>query len=105
MEAIRLLNDNFRRTFHGGRVCTTNGIALLPEDTKIRILDRVRSFEDFDEDNDPHGEHDFGTFSIDGMIIFFKIDYYDQCCQAGSEDPSDPKKTTRVLTILRAEEW
>ena len=105
MEAIRLLNDSFRRTFHGGRVCTTNGITLLPEDTKIRILDRVRSFEDFNEDNDPHGEHDFGSFSIDGMTIFFKIDYYDQCCQAGSEDPSDPEKTTRVLTILRAEEW
>jgi len=105
MVSTRMLNDNFRRTFHGGRVFTTIGVTSLPEDTKIRIMDKVRSFEDFSEDNDPFGDHDFGTFCIDGMTIFFKIDYYDQCCQAGSEDPSDPEKTTRVLTIMKAVEY
>jgi len=96
-----MLNGNFRRTFHGGRVCATRGVASLPEDTKVRIMNKVRTFEDFTEDNDPFGEHDFGSFNIDDMTIYFKIDYYDERCQAGSEDPGDPEKTMRV----RAEEW
>jgi hypothetical protein len=28
------------------------------------------------EDNDPHGEHDFGAFEHEGQRIFWKIDYY-----------------------------
>ena len=69
------------------------------------ILGKVMSFEDFTPDNDPHGEHDFGAFEHAGKRIFWKIDYYDAACENGSEDPADASKTTRVLTIMLADEY
>jgi Protein of unknown function (DUF3768) len=65
----------------------------------------VQSFKDFTEDNDPHGEHDFGSFEYAGERCFWKIDYYDKAMEYGSDDPADPAKTTRVLTIMLAEEY
>ena len=65
----------------------------------------VRTLNKFDSDNDPHGEHDFCSFEIDGESYFAKIDYYDLEVHYGSEDPSDPTKTTRVLMIMRADEY
>jgi hypothetical protein len=103
--AIRVLNDNFRSTFVGGRVLMTAGVAELPLDTKARVLLAVQSFSNFTKDNDPHGEHDFGTFEIEGETYFFKIDYYALDLDGGSEDPADPSVTTRVLTIMRADEY
>lgn len=70
-----------------------------------RALALVQRFEDFTPDNDPHREHDFGSFTLRGHKLFWKIDYYDKACECGSEDPADPAQTTRVLTIMLAEEY
>jgi hypothetical protein len=104
-ERVRLLNDNFRTTFIGGQVVMTQGVSELPLDVKARALIAVRSFDRFTSDNDPHREHDFGSFEIEGETYFFKIDYYALDMDGGSEDPADPEKTTRVLTIMRADEY
>ena len=104
-ERIRLLNDNFRTTFIGGHVVMTQGVSELPLDTKARALIAVRSFDQFTSDNDPHREHDFGSFEIEGEVYFFKIDYYALDMDGGSEDPADPEKTTRVITVMRADEY
>jgi Protein of unknown function (DUF3768) len=61
-------------------------------------------FDSFTEDNDPHGEHDFGAFEHEGQRIFWKIDYYAPDMEHGSENPADPKQTVRVLTIILASE-
>jgi hypothetical protein len=104
-DRIRVLNDNFRSTFTGGRLLLTAGVSELPIDVKATALLRVKAFTDFTMDNDPHGEHDFGSFEIVGQTFFWKIDYYDAACEHGSEDPGNPDKTTRVLTIMLAEEY
>lgn len=102
---VRALNDALRRTFIGGRIVMTVGVQSLAEDVKSRVLSAAREFGDFNEDNDPHGEHDFGSFELDGQSFFWKIDYYDKDEVYGSEEPSDPTKTSRVLTIMLAEEY
>ena len=102
---ISELNDSLRRTFSGGKVVMTDGVAALPEQKLAQLLQRVRSFDAFTNDNDPHGEHDFGSVELAGTTYFFKVDYYAPDMQGGSEDPADPDKTTRVLTIMRADEY
>jgi Protein of unknown function (DUF3768) len=102
---IRALNDDFRRTFVGGAVMITAGVDALPVEQRRSLLQKVRTFETFGEDNDPHGEHDFGAVDEGGVRYFWKIDYYDRDMAMGSDDPADPAVTTRVLTIMRADEY
>ena len=103
---IAKLNDLLRTTFIGGQIVMTAGIAALPPEVQEDIVTKVRTFNDFSEDNDPYGERDFGAFDQSGVgKIFWKIDYYDATMTMGSENPADPKQTRRVLTILLAEEW
>ena len=102
---IRELNDAFRTTFVGGVVTLTTGVNALCIEVKAEVLRRVRAFNTFATDNDPYGEHDFGTFEIAGEKFFWKIDSYDKNLEYGSEDPSDPEKTTRVLTITFASDY
>lgn len=103
--AIRELNDQFRRSFIGGRVVLTPGISELDETTRGEILRKIVEFQDFNDANDPHREHDFIDFEHDGAHVFAKIDYYSMDMDSGSEDPSDPARTTRVLTIMTADEY
>lgn len=102
---IAFLNDAVRRTFARGKVVMTAGVAALPEEKLAQVLNRVQHFDEFTPDNDPYGEHDFGSFELGGERFFFKVDYYSPDMQAGSEDPADPEKTTRVLTIMFASEY
>ena len=103
-ETIRALNDAFRTTMTGGQVLITPGITALPSDVQAIVIRRVATFSDFTEENDPHGEHVFGSFEVAGRKFFWKLDYYDAAMEFGSEDPADPSKTTRVLTIMLASE-
>jgi hypothetical protein len=105
MSAIRKLNDDFRTTFIGGRVMMTQGVAGFPLPVQMVIQSHVKSFAHFDRDNDPHDEHDFGSFNIGGEKFFWQISYYDKSMEYGSSDPGDPSKTTRVLTIMLAGEY
>lgn len=105
MNKIAFLNDGLRRTFARGKVLMTAGVAALPEEELAKVLERVRHFDEFTNDNDPHGEHDFGSFEHAGKTIFWKIDAYDRDLNFGSPDPADEAVTTRVLTVLLAEEY
>ena len=99
------LNDAFRQTGIGGRVMLSHGASLLEPDQIQELNRQVQCYEDFSEENDPYGEHDFGVFNIFGHKFFWKIDYYDKELRYGSEDPLNPDITERVLTIMLASEY
>ncbi|MEZ5846483.1 MAG: DUF3768 domain-containing protein [Geminicoccaceae bacterium] len=122
-QKIALLNDQCRSAM--GIACSlfqTAGIAALSEGLQSRIREAVETYDAFDDDNDPWGEHDFGSFWIRGGAskeviydkkpdgggwkrVFWKIDYYDKAVRYGSPDPANPRVTTRLLTIVLAEEY
>jgi Protein of unknown function (DUF3768) len=104
-EKIRALNDSLRTTMTGGRVVMTAGVNALPSDVRAMVIRRVATYSAFTPDNDPHGEHDLGNFELAGRRFFWKIDYFDTALKFGSEDPADPAKTTRVLTMMLAGEY
>lgn len=82
------------------------GVAALPSVTQIVILAKVREFDAFTLDNDPHGEHDFGSFDEPGVgKIFWSIDLYDRDCRYGRPDPTVAKITRRGLIIMLTEEY
>ena len=102
---IRELNDAFRTTLTGGAVLLSAGVYELPDMVKATAIRNVVTFDEFTEDNDPYDEHDFGRFELCGRRFFWKIDYFDERGEFGSEDPADPQKTTRILTIMLASEY
>lgn len=104
-DRIRSLNDAFRRSFVGGMVVVSAGFESLPADRRRLILARVRLFDRFNEDNDPHREHDLGLIVEGDIRCLWKIDYYDSDMELMSPDPSDPSVTTRVLTVMLAAEY
>ncbi len=96
---IARLNDEFRGKGHGFTI--TQGVQAL-EDVP-GLIGAVRRFNEFNEDNDPHGEHDFGVIMWHDNKIFWKIDYYDQeLCYW--ENPLSPQ-CRRVLTVMLADEY
>ena len=102
---IALQNDNFRKHLSQGTLVLTQGIrSNTPDDIK-EIITKVRTFDTFDENNDPYGERDFGAFDYKGKRSFWKIDYYDREFLYLSPDVSNPRLTNKVLTVMYAEEY
>jgi hypothetical protein len=104
-EEIRRLNDELRTQFRGGKVMLTTGITSLGEVAVVGILNAIAAFDDFNADNDPHGEHDCALLDWQGQRIMFKVDYYDLDLNYLSENPTDPSVTTRVMTVMLASEY
>lgn len=103
--AIRTLNDQLRCRLEGGQIMMTQGVNSLADETLHRVLHAVQGFDDFTEDNDPYGTHEFGMIEVDNERVMFKIDAYDANHEYGSPDPADPEVTRRVMTILLASEY
>ena len=97
---IRELNDKFRQSFTGGKVMLTSSVAELPDMVKAAALQFMAQYHNFTPRNDPAGEHDFGAFTLCNRRFFWKVTYYDANYENASEDPSDPTKTCRVLTLM-----
>jgi len=105
-QRIAKLNDGFRRSGGlGGRFVMTPGVQALGPIHVAKLCRLVIRFDAFTEDNDPYGEHDFGSIEYGGRKFFWKIDAYDKALEFGSPDPTDPAVTTRVLTLMLAQEY
>ena len=110
-QSIAQLNYQARLHWFDPRYCRTmltQGIrALVQEnnDDLQGLMLEIVGFDDFTSDNDPYGEHDFGSLNWGGDKIFWKIDYYDESFRYGSEDPSNPSITRRVMTVMLASEY
>ena len=102
---IRALNDHARQRVDPCRWVITQGVLTCDPLTVAQLLIAVEDFDDFTADNDPYGEHDFGSFNYAAETIFWKFDYYDVDLQMHSPDPSDPAVAARVLTIMLADEY
>ncbi len=103
---IAALNDRCRADLGGsGRMIRTAGVAALPHGEQLAIFGKVAAFNAFEGGDDPYEERDFGSFEHAGERIFWKIDYYGPSMEGASDDPGDPAKTVRVLTIMLASEY
>lgn len=108
---IAQLNDELRQFHRGGKIVVSAGLdAAANEGEKPfgleAVIMAVAAFNDFNEDNDPYGEHDNAIVDVEGFgKVMFKIDYYSPDYKWGSEDPSDPKQTARVMTIMKPEDY
>ena len=103
---IQRFNDDARiGLFRHGTVVITSGIQALEEKLRAAVVDQIGKFDNFTEDNDPHGEHDFGSIDIAGLKIFWKVDYFDLEMKMHSPDPANQEVTHRVLTIMLASEY
>lgn len=92
-------NDRFRELGFG--ITLTQGVHALPK--LDGLLHAVRNYDKFDDNNDPHGEHDFGSLYWYGKKIFWKIDYYNPTFSGWCDPLSENCK--RVLTVMLAEEY
>lgn len=110
-QRIAELNDRFRKDPMSsgvpGRAFATAGISALPMEAQLIIWAKVATFDEFTEDNDPHGEHDFGAIELPKVgRIFWKIDYYlNAHMRWGAEDPANVRASYRVLTVMLASEY
>jgi len=94
------------------RIVLTQGVVALKENhpeqyqdliTKVREFNQFVSDPNDDRQNDPYGEHDFGSIEIGDSKYFWKVDYYD----AGWENGVNPREEVPnlLLTIMAADEY
>ena len=119
---IARLNDLARGAM--GVACTavaTVGFRSLPDADQSRVRELIETYDAFDEDNDPHGERDFGCVYQLGNgcwtterprvcddereRVFWKLDYYDHPMEFARDDAANPAVTRRVLTIMLSDEY
>src|SRR5438105_1266104 len=94
-DRIRTLNDDLRKHLVGGGAVITMGIAALGPEAVARLVHTIAVFDDFCHGNDPHEEHDFGSFRFDDVDVLFKIDYFDKSLNFHSPNPADAAVTER----------
>lgn len=92
-------NDVFRKLGFG--VTMTCGAADLADINGL--MRKIRSYNDFNENNDPYHEHDLGRLDWHGDTVLWKIDYYNDKLTC-FEDPLSPT-CKRVMTVMLVKEY
>jgi hypothetical protein len=81
----------------GQLMFTRNAIEALGDNITV-LLQEIGSFNDFNKDNDPHKEHDFGKIVLFGRTWFWKFDYYEKSIRSFGHD-------VHLLTIMEASDY
>ena len=61
---IRALNDAFRKSFWGGRVMMTAGVAALDAPARNAVVVKIQDFDAFDDQRDPWDNHGFVSVEV-----------------------------------------
>ncbi len=114
MKSIAMYNDRVRRSIIDPeeklklqkencafQIMMTSNLNHTIKD-KLGLATLIANFDNFHEDNDPYGDHDWFSVQFEGERVFAKFDYYSPDMEHGSEKPEDLSKTVRVLTIMLA---
>ncbi|MDU9004765.1 DUF3768 domain-containing protein [Sedimentitalea todarodis] len=88
-----------------GQVLVTPGVSGEGAAFQAAALAAVATDTQFTEDNDPWGDHTFGSVTVGDQKLFWKVDLYDLDFRYGSERPFDPTVTQRALTIMCPSEY
>lgn len=86
----------------------TDGVRVKGQQFIEKALKALRDFNDFPPEPDPHNprnEHDFGAMEVDGVKLYWKIDYFNSTYDFASAGPPNPAITNRVLTVMLACEY
>ena len=113
---IAAQNDTFRKlTCLGiapeqaipGRMIVTRTLIAAGDGFVAEAVKATGEFDTFEPENDPEGWHDFGSVTIRGETVFWKIDLYEAGSdfRYGAETPGNRATTMRVLTIMMAQDW
>ena len=109
MQNIATLNDRFRKTIffrslRRGRLVLTSGVKALPDAQLKSVALAVINQSEFEEGNDPHGEHDFGVVMLPDLPkCYWKIDYYANASMRYGT--TDLENAYRVLVVMLADEY
>ena len=109
-EAIAQLNDRARlgRDRKAKIGITRSCIAAFADPGSIEgiliqsALMKAFAKATFSEDSP---ERDFASIEFNGRKIWMKIDYYDNDMIYGSDDPTNPDVTIRLITIMLPEDY
>jgi len=82
----------------------TTAVIALPVEVRAAAIVAVQAFTVFTKDDDPYEEHDWASFELGGQSFVWTIDCYDETRTYASKDPCDPDITTRVLTLMLAQD-
>lgn len=103
MKNIAAKNDDLRSQLpslpYPHRFVTTQEVRALGAFDLQRVIEAVKKYDDFTEENDPYKEHDWIFAEVDGRKYMCKIDYYDNEFEGFEEDGN------RVFTLMRASEY
>lgn len=103
---VAKLNDRFRNGDKSlGEYKMSRQVLALPRKKQKQLFKEIQDFSDFTSENDPRGEHNMGKVTMDGVEYVWKIDYLDTSMIMLSDAPEDINKTTRVLLLIRADEY
>ena len=101
---VRMKNDELRQTL----VPSSDASVILSREVSQHpalqhILEAVRTFDDFNDGNDPYKEHDFGAVKVTGELFYFQMSHYDK----------DPRRNSDamhgynhfVITVMHSSEY